>query len=147
MRAKTLTAALMAAVMTVGLWSAPVHAAEDGVPGGFASWDELFATQLKMIPAADVVTAAAGGAEGLAGISAKPERREVWVYWKGDPPAGVADASAPQRRQASEGNGADRSFARPVGSLAGVAPTDRAVARPDLSAFCYTLSGAQYSLL
>jgi hypothetical protein len=82
------------------------------VPGGFASWDELFAMQQRLVAAADAITAAAklegatnpSGAlkdetdtAGLAGISAKPERKELWVYWKGMVPDTVSRVVDQQR--------------------------------------------------
>jgi hypothetical protein len=92
MRRKAL-AVLAAAAVTVGLWATPAQA-DDTVPGGFGSWEELFETQQKLIEAADVVHGAAGVVEdsGLAGISAKPESREVRLWWRGPLPGIVAEA-------------------------------------------------------
>jgi hypothetical protein len=82
---------VLAVVLAVaaGAWAAPVQA---NPPATGA--DELFAVQHRLVLAADAVTAAAGTAQtsagaGLAGISAKPERGELWVYWKGAVPAAV----------------------------------------------------------
>ncbi|MER5319274.1 hypothetical protein [Streptosporangium roseum] len=60
----------------------------DKLPGGFASWKDLLATQEKLVKAADRVTAAVRtqGGTGFAGIIAAPENRELRVYWKGDTP-------------------------------------------------------------
>jgi hypothetical protein len=71
----------------------------DAVPGGFASWAELLAVQERMVRAADAVTAAARAGDGLAGISAKPERRELWVYWKGAVPTAVGRVIAAHRAE------------------------------------------------
>ncbi|MDH2429896.1 hypothetical protein [Sphaerisporangium sp. TRM90804] len=54
------------------------------VPGGFGSWQELLATQERLVKAAERVTAAGGA--GYAGVVAAPENRELRVYWKGDVP-------------------------------------------------------------
>ncbi|RCG31411.1 hypothetical protein DQ384_11945 [Sphaerisporangium album] len=63
------------------------------VPGGFASWKDLLATQEKLVKAADRVTAAAKaqGGGGFAGVIAAPENHELRVYWKGDTPKRVGD--------------------------------------------------------
>jgi hypothetical protein len=64
--------------------------AETGpVPGGFRSWGELRAMQQKLNAAADRVTAAGG--DGLAGIVAAPENRELRVYWAGKTSPAVTD--------------------------------------------------------
>ncbi|MGV9779613.1 hypothetical protein, partial [Streptosporangium sp. NPDC003464] len=62
------------------------------VPGGFASWKDLLATQEKLVKAADRVTAAVRTQDGtgFAGIIAAPENRELRVYWKGDIPERVS---------------------------------------------------------
>ncbi|MFC6084776.1 chymotrypsin family serine protease [Sphaerisporangium aureirubrum] len=102
-----MAAALGVVLIVAGLGPAPAAAAptpgpaEDTatravepagtVPGGFASWKDLLATQEKLAKAADRVTAAAealGGA-GLGGIVVAPETRELRVYWKGDTPASI----------------------------------------------------------
>ena len=103
------------ALVTVGLGAAqagaapaptPVkdttaHAIESGtVPGGFASWKDLLATQEKLVKAADRLTAevkAQGGA-GLAGIVAAPENHELRVYWKGGTPKRIGDLVGQLRR-------------------------------------------------
>ena len=92
MRRKAL-AVLAAAAVTVGLWATPAQA-DDTVPGGFGSWEELFETQQKLIEAADLVHAAAGAEEdsGLAGFSAMPESRMVRLWWRGPLPGPVAEA-------------------------------------------------------
>ncbi|WP_182877879.1 hypothetical protein [Microbispora sp. H10670] len=56
------------------------------VPGGFASWKDLLATQERLVRAADRITAAVaqernGG--GYAGIVVAPENHELRLYWKG----------------------------------------------------------------
>jgi hypothetical protein len=70
------------------------------VPGGFASWKDLLATQEKLVKAADRVTAAVKtqGDTGFAGIIAAPENRELRVYWKGDTPEHVGDLVGRLRR-------------------------------------------------
>ncbi|RGA06969.1 hypothetical protein DI270_000440 [Microbispora triticiradicis] len=60
------------------------------VPGGYASWKDLLATQQRLVQAADRITAVAqeqGG--GLAGIVVSAENRELRLYWKGQPPKSV----------------------------------------------------------
>ncbi|WP_433244398.1 hypothetical protein ACQPYK_41560 [Streptosporangium sp. CA-135522] len=61
------------------------------VPGGFASWKELLATQEQLVRAADRISAAAQepGADGYAGIIAAPENHELRLYWKGNTPKAV----------------------------------------------------------
>lgn len=70
------------------------------VPGGFASWKDLVATQEKLVKAADRVTAAVRtqGDIGFAGIVAAPENRELRVYWKGDTPERIDDLVGRLRR-------------------------------------------------
>ncbi|MBB2910336.1 hypothetical protein FHS43_001599 [Streptosporangium becharense] len=77
---------------------------QDGpVPGGFASWQELLATQERLVSAADRVaaTAQAQGANGYAGIVVAPENREVRVYWKGNAPQAVATLASELRDEAN----------------------------------------------
>ncbi|MCG5220463.1 S1 family peptidase [Streptosporangium sp. KLBMP 9127] len=64
----------------------------DKIPGGFASWKDLLATQEKLVKAADRVTAAVRTQDdtGFAGIVAAPENRELRVYWKGDTPERIS---------------------------------------------------------
>jgi hypothetical protein len=92
MRSKVLATAVVI-VATVGLWATPAQA-DDTVPGGFGSWEELFETQQKLIAAADVVHDVALGTPetGFAGFSVKPENREVRLWWRGELPANVAAA-------------------------------------------------------
>lgn len=71
--------------------------AEGGpVPGGFTSWGELRAMQQKLNDAADRITAADD--DGLAGVVAAPENRELRVYWAGKPSPAVADLLADVNR-------------------------------------------------
>ena len=93
-RARTSLAVAGAGVAT------PAAAAPAGseVPGGFETWDELLAMQQRLVAAADAVTATIGERDtGLAAISAMPERRELWIYWKGEVPGDVAEAIDAQR--------------------------------------------------
>lgn len=86
---------MVLALVIAGVVPAAVaHAGEptDPPPGGFGSWEELFAMQQRLVAAADLVSAATVDDDGLAGISAKPERRELWVYWQGEVPGAVAEA-------------------------------------------------------
>ncbi|MFF5248135.1 hypothetical protein ACFY3V_27940 [Streptosporangium sp. NPDC000095] len=71
------------------------------VPGGFASWKDLLATQEKLVKAADRVTAAvkAQGGAGFAGIVAAPENHELRVYWKGSTPRSVRDLLGQVRQE------------------------------------------------
>ncbi|MFB7278916.1 hypothetical protein ACFCZV_17535 [Streptomyces hydrogenans] len=61
------------------------------VPGGFASWGELFREQQRLNAAASDVRQAAekAGYDGLTGIVAAPENHELRVYWHGEVPAGL----------------------------------------------------------
>ncbi|MEV6304865.1 hypothetical protein AB0M02_36010 [Actinoplanes sp. NPDC051861] len=89
------------ALAVAGLAAPPAHAAPPGstfgadpepVPGGFASWSELFTTQDRMNVAGARVTAAGRADErsGYAGVIADPATRELRVYWKGAAPAGLS---------------------------------------------------------
>jgi hypothetical protein len=91
-----LAVVLMVLVGTVAT-TAPAHAAGVAGPAGFESWEELFAMQQRLIVAADAISAKVGPADGLASISAKPERRELWIYWKGDVPAAIGEVIEAQR--------------------------------------------------
>jgi hypothetical protein len=66
----------------------------DPVPGGFASWSDLLATQRHLDDAADAIAAAAEQANGFGSVVVDPENREVRVYWKGHIPAPVQQAVA-----------------------------------------------------
>ena len=57
------------------------------VPGGFATWGELFAMQDKLNAAATRIVGARGA--GYAGIVAAPATRRLTVYWKGAVPEAV----------------------------------------------------------
>jgi hypothetical protein len=57
------------------------------VPGGFATWGELFAMQDKLNAAATRIVGARGA--GYAGIVAAPATRRLTVYWKGAVPQAV----------------------------------------------------------
>ncbi|MFF4196225.1 S1 family peptidase [Nonomuraea sp. NPDC001831] len=59
------------------------------VPGGFASWDALFAEQTRLNAVADRVTAVAETSDGYGGVVVAPENHEVRLYWKGQVPAPV----------------------------------------------------------
>ncbi|MFC7385922.1 chymotrypsin family serine protease [Sphaerisporangium rhizosphaerae] len=71
------------------------------VPGGFASWKDLLATQEKLVKAADRITAAvkAQGGAGFAGIVAAPENHELRVYWKGNAPRHIGNLVGQVRRE------------------------------------------------
>jgi hypothetical protein len=58
----------------------------DAVPGGFASWNELYAYQERLNAAAERITVASGGS---AGVVASPINRELRVYWNGVVPSAV----------------------------------------------------------
>ena len=89
------TAVAAAVLMLAGLGiAAPATAARpagpfagEPVPGGFGSWPELLATQDRLNAAGARV--AALGLPGFAGLVADPVTRELRVYWKGAPPAGL----------------------------------------------------------
>src|SRR5262245_48472740 len=57
------------------------------LPSGFSSWAELLGLQQRLSAAADRINAAAGTVDGLAGLVAQPESRQLTVYWKGAMPA------------------------------------------------------------
>ncbi|MEW9529907.1 hypothetical protein [Microbispora sp. NPDC049125] len=61
------------------------------VPGGFASWKDLLATQERLVRAADRISATAqqDARSGYAGIVLAPEKSELRVYWKGQAPKSV----------------------------------------------------------
>ena len=88
---------LLAVVAAIGLVPAPVQAAvtgtpavaPDAVPGGFASWSELFGMQQRLNAAADAIQAAGGAGSGYANTIAAPENRQLVLYWKGAVPANV----------------------------------------------------------
>jgi hypothetical protein len=61
--------------------------AAEAVPGGFATWADLFATQDKLNAAANRILQT--DSTGYAGIVAAPESRQLRVYWKGSVPAAV----------------------------------------------------------
>lgn len=67
---------------------APAQAA-GAVPGGFATWGELFAMQDKLNAAATRIVGARGA--GYAGIVASPASRWLNVYWKGEVPQAIRD--------------------------------------------------------
>src|SRR4051812_9027236 len=54
-------------------------------------------TQMRLIYGADQISSAAKGTEGMAGIIVNTDKRELDVYWKGQPPGSVAEAIAKQR--------------------------------------------------
>src|SRR5688572_19204694 len=80
---------IVAALLAVPA-SAPATASPDPyrlppkVPGGFASWGDLAAMQIKLTAAATRFQAAAG--RGYAGVIAAPETRRLDLYWKGSVP-------------------------------------------------------------
>jgi len=57
------------------------------VPGGFATWADLYAYQQQLNQAATAILKAGGS--GNASIVAAPEKRALQVYWYGDIPAKV----------------------------------------------------------
>ncbi|WP_182875212.1 S1 family peptidase [Microbispora sp. H10670] len=65
------------------------------VPGGYASWKDLLATQQRLVQAADHITAAVQeqGGGGLAGIVVSAENRELRLYWKGQTPKSIDEIS------------------------------------------------------
>jgi hypothetical protein len=73
--------------------------ASDPVPGGFASWSDLFAVQQRLNRAADEIEGVASmvAPDGLGGFWAAPDRRELVVYWRGAVPAAVERAIAAHR--------------------------------------------------
>ncbi|MFG1878441.1 hypothetical protein ACGFIV_26695 [Sphaerisporangium sp. NPDC049003] len=111
---RSLAVALGITLVTVGMGSAQAATAPDPVknprtqaieqpgkvPGGFASWKELLATQEKLVKAADRITAAAKeqGGSGYAGVIAAPENHELRVYWKGGTPKRIAGLVGELRR-------------------------------------------------
>ncbi|MGC3860614.1 hypothetical protein ACPSM1_10560 [Micromonospora chersina] len=91
--------ALAAAIVATGAVGTPAVAdgkpvtpsiqPAEAVPGGFASWRELFSVQDRLNAAAGEITAARGA--GFAGVVAAPETRRLTVYWKGRVPGSVRD--------------------------------------------------------
>jgi hypothetical protein len=71
--------------------SAAASSGTAGIPGGFASWDELFAVQGRMNDALAAVESVAGahGYDGMGGAIAAPENRELRVFWHGAVPGPV----------------------------------------------------------
>jgi hypothetical protein len=65
---------------------------KEPVPKGFSSWSEVYELQARLNAAAERVLAA--DEAGNASIVAKPESRELRVYWKGAVPAAVRGISA-----------------------------------------------------
>lgn len=99
---------LVAGVATAPATAAPAPAAPGGkaatagsfidstpVPGGFASWKELLTVQQRMNTAAARITKIAqrDAKSGFAGVIADPTTRQLQVYWKGEPPAGLVATS------------------------------------------------------
>jgi hypothetical protein len=79
--------------------AAPLPLPSD-VPGGFATWDELAAMQIKLnAVATKIQTAASALADnGYSNVIAAPEHRQLDVYWKGTVPAEIQALIAQQRR-------------------------------------------------
>ncbi|WFE19635.1 hypothetical protein O7621_17060 [Solwaraspora sp. WMMD937] len=68
------------------------------IPGGFASWAELFTMQDKLNVAADALRALRGTeGTGYAGVTADPADRAVHLYWKGSVPAAVHSLARDQQ--------------------------------------------------
>jgi hypothetical protein len=63
--------------------------ATEAVPGGFATWSELFSMQDKLNAAASRILAT--DSTGYASVIAAPESHQLRVYWKGAVPAAVTD--------------------------------------------------------
>lgn len=95
-------------LLAAGLSAIPAHAQSDrGLAastdaasprlGGVETRDELFVMQQRLVAAADAIRAVVRDDDGLAGISARPERGELWIYWKGQVPDAVRAAIAEQR--------------------------------------------------
>ena len=66
--------------------------AAEAVPGGFATWAELFSTQDRLNAAANQILKT--DSTGYAGIVAAPESRQLRVYWKGAVPAAVTSLAS-----------------------------------------------------
>src|SRR5689334_18272062 len=82
----------------VPLRAAPVST--EAIPGGFASWDELFAVQQRMDAALERIDAVvkAGGYRGYGNAIAAPETHRLRIYWKGAVPAAVQQVVAEQQQ-------------------------------------------------
>jgi hypothetical protein len=70
----------------------PSHLPGGPVPGGFASWAELYAMQDRLNAAATRILQTGGA--GNASIVAAPQNRELRVYWNGAVPASVRSLAA-----------------------------------------------------
>jgi V8-like Glu-specific endopeptidase len=80
---------------------APVHIAiSDPVPGGFASWDELFAMQARMDDALAAIEAVVDvhGYSGRGSAIAAPENRKLLIYWRGNLPTPVQQVISERRK-------------------------------------------------
>ena len=98
---RTALAGFGIALLATALTAAPAAAAPAGagrtgsvvdstpVPNGFTSWTELLRVQEKLNTAAARVSTGAG----FAGVVADPTSRQLRVYWKGQPPAGLIAAA------------------------------------------------------
>lgn len=85
---------VVALVAAGGVATGPPAGAEpagEQIPGGFASWDALYAEQLRLTAGADRIVAEAKrlADNGYAGMIAAPENRELVLYWRGTMPATV----------------------------------------------------------
>ncbi|MFF3005309.1 RICIN domain-containing protein [Kitasatospora sp. NPDC057940] len=72
---------------------------DQSVPGGFASWEELFAFQRSMNATVRHIERLAGleKTSGYAGAVAAPEKRRVEIFWKGQVPSPVSEFIASSR--------------------------------------------------
>jgi len=91
-------AGLCAGLLGVSLGAGPA-AAEDPVPGGFGSWEELLAMQEQLNGAAEQISAAGADQSGFTGIVASPQDRRLRLYWHGVPPDPVLELVGELRRE------------------------------------------------
>jgi hypothetical protein len=98
----TVTASLASVAAGTDAAAAPVTAVAvvDPVPGGFASWDELFAVQQRMDRALARITETAriGGYSGYGNAIAAPENRILRLYWQGAIPAPLRQVIAEESK-------------------------------------------------
>jgi hypothetical protein len=93
MKRRGIACAAVAALMVIVMPSPPAWAGPDSsnVPGGYATWEELFEVQNRMNRAAESIQAAARNLtkSGFASAVAAPEARELVIYWSGPVPQAI----------------------------------------------------------
>ena len=107
MRRRTITAATLAAALLLGTAPAraddppqPPPVTDPQPPGGFATWDALFAEQNQLLDGLAAIRSAAkaAGDTGYASAIADPTTHRVDLYWRGTPSAAVQTAITTARQ-------------------------------------------------